>query len=107
MGIPILYWMLECDDCRLRWVVHDGYLHYVGSENANRAPGAGYGGPPLEERYPCPKGCAGRPSVIGSLSSADDDEMWLHRPHEPRRLSRGERDEWQTLIAQANGRPVS
>ena len=103
MAIPILYWMLECDACHLRWVVHDSYLEYIGSENANLAPGEGYGERPLEERYPCPKGCNGRPSVIGSLFSADDEVMWLYRPHEPRRLSRGQRDEWQTLIAQAAG----
>jgi len=98
MAIPILYWMLECEACHLRWVVHDCYLEYIGSEDADPE-GEGYGGRPLEERYPCPKGCAGPPGVIGSLFSPDDEVMWLFSPHEPRRLSRGQRDEWRTLIA--------
>jgi hypothetical protein len=99
MALPLLYWMLECPQCGARRVVHDAYLEFVGA--AEPAPGAGWGGRPPPERYGCLKGCTGQPRVIGSIFRPEDREMWLHEPHEPRKLSRQESEEWQRLIREA------
>ena len=38
---------------------------------------------------------------IGSLSSADDNVMWLAEPHVPQPLDRQRRDEWLSLMREA------
>jgi hypothetical protein len=103
MALPILYWMLECGKCGSRRVVHDSYLKFVGTGQLNPPPGAGWGGPPLEDRYPCPKGCPGTPRVIGSIFSPEDREMRTHEPYESRVMTRQESEEWRRLIREAEG----
>src|SRR5262245_7957554 len=98
MALPLLYWMLECPQCGTRRVVHDTYLEFVGTSEPNPPPGAGWGGRPLPDRYLCLQGCPSQSRVIGSIFRPEDREMWLHEPHEPRKLSRQESEEWQRLI---------
>ena len=109
MAIPLLYWLLECPRCGVRRVVRDRYLRFVGTSDPHPAPGAGYGGPPLPERYTCTKGCAGPMKAIGSIVAPDDDEMWLHEPHVPAKMTRAQSAEWRQLIHAAgpgaHGRP--
>ncbi len=98
MAMPTLYWMLECGTCRVRRVVHDCYLEFVGTGNA---PGEGYGGRPLEYRYDCLKGCPGPTRVVGSIFSPTDTEMWLHQPHKPIQLDQRQSEEWWRLLREA------
>jgi hypothetical protein len=108
MAMPILYWMLECTRCGARRVVYGCYLELVsdGEHDASADEperlGAGYGGRPLPERYGCLEGCPETPRVIGSVFSPDDEEMWLHTPHEPRPMDARQRREWVRLIAQGD-----
>ena len=101
MAIPVLYWMLECTACGTRLVVRDTYLKFVGTSEPNPAPGAGYGGPPLPERYTCSKGCSRPMTPIGSIFSPDDQKMWLHDPHVPVRMTTAQAKEWRHLIEAA------
>ena len=101
MAIPILYWMLECKGCGDRRVVHDSYLEFLGTSEPNPPPGAGYGGPPIAERYDCPNGCTDGLRVIGSIFSPEDTEMWLHEPHEPVEMDQEQIDQWRQLIREA------
>jgi hypothetical protein len=39
--------------------------------------------------------------AIGSIFSPDDEEMWLHDPHVPVKMTRAQSDEWQQLIQAA------
>lgn len=105
MAIPVLYWMLECVACGSRRVVFDSYLRFVGTSRPNPAPGAGYGGPPLPERYPCEKGCIQSMKAIGSIFAPDDEEMRLHEPYECVRMTAAQADEWRQLI-HAAGLPL-
>ena len=93
--------MLECSGCGARRVVHDTYLKFVGTSNPNSAPGQGYGGPPLHERYACAKGCSRPMKTIGSVWEPDDDEMWLHKPHVVVKLTPEQSKEWRQLIQAA------
>ena len=111
MAIPILYWMLECDACRTRFVVRDSYYKSVGvspDEYVRRPngsigplPGAGYGGPPLEKRYTCARGCTGSLTPVASVLTPNEENMWLHRPHEQVAMTPGQREEWSRLIREA------
>lgn len=98
MAIPTLYWMLECTECGTRFVVHDEYLKFVGNSEPNPGLGAGYGGPPLPERYTCARGCSRRLKVIGSIFDPEDKEMWLHAPHVPVWMTGALMNEWRQLI---------
>jgi len=84
--------------------VYDTYRLFVGTTDA-REPGAGYGGPPLPERYKCKKGCSGLMRVIGSLFEPQDRTMWLHEPHTPIQMTRSQINEWRQLIRDA-GFPI-
>ena len=100
--IPIRYWMLECTGCCSRRVVRDSYLKFVGTFDPYSAPdGAGYGGPPLPERYGCTDGCSERMRVIGSIRKPGDQTMWLHEPYEPIEMDRRQVAEWLGLIQKA------
>ena len=101
MSLPTLYWMLECRLCRTRWVVFDTYLEFISSGCEVAAPGAGWGGRPLPERYGCPSGCPIPPTVVGSIFSLEDEEVWLEKPHRPERMTKDLRDEWASLIRKA------
>ena len=101
MALPILYWMLECTGCGTRRVVRDSYLIFVGTSEPNPPPGAGYGGPPLPERYDCTNGCSQRMRVIGSIFEPEDRTMWLDEPHEPVELDQQQTEEWLRLIQEA------
>ena len=102
MAIPVLYWMLECTGCGARRVVRDRFLLQISSWNPKRAAGAGYGGPPLPERYRCSKGCSRRLKAIGSIHRPDDETMWLHEPHQPVKMTQAQIDEWRRLIETAS-----
>jgi hypothetical protein len=109
MVIPVLYWMLECSTCGARRIVHDSYLGFADtgesdSDSADSwpAPGAGYGGLPLPERYGCRSGCAGAMRAIGSVSSADDETVWLENPHRAAPMDEKLREEWVRLIREAD-----
>lgn len=101
MAIPVLYWMLECTGCTSRRVVRDSYLKFMGVSHPNPAPGEGYGGPPLPERYGCTKGCSQGMRAIGSISGLDDSTMWLNDPHVPIEMDRSRAEEWSRLIKEA------
>ena len=101
MVIPVLYWMLECTTCGSRLVVHDSFLRFVGTSDPDPPTGGGYGGPPLPERYTCTKGCSRPMKVIGSIFNPDDEEMWLHKPHVPVKMTKAQSDEWRQLIQAA------
>jgi len=101
MAIPVLYWMLECTACGTRFVVHDSYRKFVGYSTPDPQPGDGYGGPPLPERYTCAKGCSRPLRPIGAIRGTDDEEMWLHDPHVPVKMTRARTKEWQQLIQAA------
>ena len=105
MAIPVLYWMLECTACGSRRVVLDSYLQFVGTSRRHPAPGDGYGGPPLPERYSCEKGCVQSMKAIGSIFTPEDEEMWLHEPHVPVSMTTTQAEEWRQLI-HAAGLPV-
>ena len=105
MAIPVLYWMLECTGCGGRRVVHDSYLQFVGTDDPNPAPGDGYEGPELPERYPCASGCGQAMKVIASRFDPDDPDMWLHDPHVRVWLTEEQFNEWRALILAA-GFPV-
>jgi hypothetical protein len=100
MAMPILYWLLECGTCRRRRVVHDVYLAFVGSGSAEDT-GEGYGGPPLEYRYDCLKGCPGPTRVVGSIASPTDTAMWQHQPRKRIDLDRRQSEEWWRLLREA------
>jgi hypothetical protein len=36
--------------------------------------------------------------AIGSIFDPDDDEMWLHEPHVPVKMTKTQSDEWRQLI---------
>jgi hypothetical protein len=111
MAIPILFWMLECQVCGSRRVVHDTFLERVPYEEKDMwtlptgetipDPDSGYGGRPLPERYACLKGCAGPMRALGSLPSLGAVTMWTYEPHAPRQLSAAERREWCSLLREA------
>ena len=101
MAIPILYWMLECTGCGKRRVVHDCYLVYVGSSDPHPAPGDGYSGPPLPERYHCTKGCSSPMRAVGSIWKPGERTMWLDEPHKPIEMEQYQIDEWHQLIREA------
>jgi hypothetical protein len=102
VAIPILYWMLECTECGTQRVVHDCYLVFVGIPNDPLpAEGAGYSGPPLEERYSCTKGCTAAMRTIGSIFEPQDRTMWLHVPHKLIAMDQRQIDEWLQLIREA------
>ena len=102
MAIPELYWMLECKKCGARLVVHDSYLKFVGTSLPNPAPGSGYGGPPLPERYGCIKGCSRSMKALGCIDTPDDRTMWLNEPHVPIEMTMARSREWQRLIQEAD-----
>lgn len=104
MAIPILYWMLECTGCGSRRVVHDSYLKFVGTSDPNPPPGAGYGGPPLPERYGCTNGCSERMRAVGSIFEPGDRTMWLHEPHKPIEMDQLQAEEWLRLIQEGSGK---
>jgi hypothetical protein len=94
--------MLECTECGTRRVVHDCYLVFIGTPNDPRTlEGAGYGGPPLAERYSCTKGCTAAMRAIGSIFEPQDSTMWLHEPHKPIEMDQRKIDEWLQLIREA------
>jgi hypothetical protein len=101
MALPFLYWMLECKHCGTRRVVHDTYLQFVGTSHPFPEPGEGYGGPPLEERYGCTKGCSQQMQVIGAIFGPGDTKMWLHKPHIPVDMDPSQIEEWRRLIREA------
>ena len=101
MAIPILYWMLECTGCGSRRVVRDSYLKFVGTSDPVSVPGAGYGGPPLPERYSCTNGCSARMRAVGSIFDPRDRTMWLNEPHKPIEMDQGQAEEWLRLIREA------
>jgi hypothetical protein len=101
MAIPVLYWMLECTECKLRRVVRDSYLQFVGTDDPNPRRGAGYGGPALPERTSCANGCSGPMKAIASIFNPDDVEMWLHEPHVPVAMTKAQLHEWRQLIEAA------
>jgi len=101
MALPVLYWLIECTKCGARRVVYDSYLLLVGATNPRPAPGAGYSGPPLPERYKCKKDCAAKMRVIGSLFEPQACTMWLHEPHKPIQMTRIQINEWRQLIREA------
>jgi hypothetical protein len=98
MAIPVLYWMLECTACGSRRVVLDSYLQFVGTSSRHPAPGEGYGGPPLPERYTCEKGCVQPMKAIGHIFAPDDEEMWLDEPYERVKMTAAQAAEWRQLI---------
>jgi hypothetical protein len=98
MGIPVLHWMLECTECGTRLAVYDTYLKFLGTSEPNPMPGAGYGGPPLPERYKCANGCRWPMRAVGSIFDLQDDTMWLHEPHVPIKMSKVQLEEWRRLI---------
>jgi hypothetical protein len=98
MAIPVLYWMLECTGCGSRRVVHDSYLQFVGTSDPDPQEGEGYEGPPLGERYTCAKDCSQPMKPIGSIVDPDDENMWLHEPHAPVRITSAQADEWKQWI---------
>jgi hypothetical protein len=86
-------------------VVRDTYLEWVGTAEDRPAPGSGYGDTPLERRHPCANGCSSPPpSVIGSVFSPDDEEMWTHRPHQALKMDHRQREEWARLIRRMSTR---
>jgi hypothetical protein len=101
VAIPVLFWMIECTGCGTRRVVKDRYLRFVGTGKPNPAPGEGYAGPPLPERYGCANGCSRPMKAIGWRSLPDSDEMWQHEPYMKIRMTRAEADEWRQLIRAA------
>jgi hypothetical protein len=76
-------------------------LEFVGTSDPNPPDGAGYGGPPLPERYPCAKGCSRPMKAIGSIFDADDEEMRLHEPYVSFKMTKAQSDEWRQLIEAA------
>jgi len=98
MAIPALYWMLECTACGSRFVVYDTYLKFVDTSKPIPVSGEGYEGPPLPERYECAKGCSRSLKAIGSIFRPDDEEMWLHTPHVPVKMTKAQSQEWRQLI---------
>lgn len=101
MAIPILYWMIECKGCGRRRVVHDSYLEFTGTSEPASAPGDGYSGRPLNERYGCCGRCTEGMRAVGSIFSPDDTQMWRHDPHEPVDMNQEQIDEWSRLIREA------
>jgi hypothetical protein len=102
MAIPILNWMLECTGCGSRRVVQDTYLKPLpDAPGRERNPFGNYGGPPLEKRYRCTKGCSSALRPIGSIFDSDDTEMWLFRPHVRVEMTVEQRREWRALILEA------
>jgi hypothetical protein len=39
--------------------------------------------------------------AIGSIVSPNDEEMWLHDPHVPVKMTKAQSDEWRKLIQAA------
>jgi hypothetical protein len=101
MAIPVLYWMLECTGCGSRLVVRDSYLKLVGTSDPHPSDDAGYGGPPLPERYRCTKGCFRPMKAVGSIDSPDGRTMWLHDPHVPIEMTKTQSEECLRLIQEA------
>ncbi len=93
--------MLECSGCAYRFVVHDSYLKFVGTSDSKADEGDGYAGPPLPERYECPRGCAPPLKVIASIFAPEDRDMWLHEPHVHVEMTKFQADEWQRLLLEA------
>ena len=101
MAIPVLYWMLGCTECASRRVVHDSYLEYLGTSARVPPAGAGYGGPPLPERYDCLKGCLQELRAVGAISTPEDRILWLNEPPVPIAMNQHQLDEWSRLIEDA------
>lgn len=101
MTVPMLYWMLECRNCSTRRVVCDTFLERVSTGGGIPAPGAGWGGRELPQRYGCLKGCTGRPRVIGSIYSPNDEAMWVDGSYRAVRMDLKQRAEWASLLGEA------
>ena len=100
-AIPRNFWMLECTECRTRFVVLDTYLAFVGAKGPFPIPGEGYGGPPLPERYTCAKGCARPMRVIGWIHDPDDGVMYSDEPYVRIHMTEAQAAEWRELIRTA------